>query len=277
MDSTPERHRHTRARLSLVLDVDGGEQLDRWRTDQRSGKPEKGHAALQRQGPHRPDHLAEGHEARRPAQGLPRRGRPDPHHRRRLRLRRHREGVSRLSPDRRVQVGQADRRRQVRAQLRHPAARDRARRRGGRHVDVVDRVPARPGLRRRPDRHPRQGRDGQDDPGPAHERRRPRPRQAAALEEGRQAADLHQRPALVVEARPRLQGAARHARQGRRREPARRVDPGRMPLRRQTRSRSASTARRSTRATTSFPSAGKILLQSRGVRAVRPQVRAASA
>ncbi len=37
--------------------------------------------------------------------------------------------------------------------------------------------------------------------------------------------------ALVVSARPRLQGTARHSRQERRREPHRRVDPGRLPLR----------------------------------------------
>ena len=55
--------------------------------------------------------------------------RPAPHHRRRLRLHRHRQGVPRLPPDRGVQVGQEDRRRQVRPQLRHPPARDRPGRR----------------------------------------------------------------------------------------------------------------------------------------------------
>ena len=75
--------------------------------EQTSGpeSPKKVIRALQRQGPHRPDDLAAGHEDRRPPEGLPRRRRPAPHHRRRLRLRGHGEGVSRLSPGRRVQVG----------------------------------------------------------------------------------------------------------------------------------------------------------------------------
>ena len=59
-----------------------------------------------------------------------------------------------------------------------------------------------------------------------------RSRQAAALEAGRRKPGLHQRPALVVAARPGFPGTARHARQERRREPPRRVDPGRVPVRR---------------------------------------------
>ncbi len=89
-----------------------------------------------------------------------------------------------------------------------------------------------------------------DDPRATHQRSRARSRQAAALEKGRRAAGLHQRAALVVEPRSRLQGAARHPRQERRREPARRVDAGRVHLRRQADHGRSSTAPTSTSVTT---------------------------
>ena len=104
-----------------------------------------------------------------------------------------------------------------------------------------------------------------DDPGAVHERGRPRPRQAAAVEEGGEAARSSPSGQLWwSRARPGLQGAARHARQGRRREPAGRVDPGRMPVRRRAGSRSASTAPTVNECHDVFPAAGKILLQSEG-------------
>ena len=137
-------------------------------------------------------------------------------------------------------------------------------RRRRRYVDGVDRVPARPGLRRRPDRHPRQGRERRDDPRAAHERDGPGARQAAALEEGRRAAGLHQQAALVVAARSRFQGTARHPGQERRREPAGRVDPGRLPVRRATGSRCASTGPRSTSVTTSSPRPARSCCSPRG-------------
>ena len=120
-------------------------------------QPAAGHPALQRQGPDRALDLAQGHEARRSAQGLLGPGRPASHQRRRLRLCRHRERVPRLSPDRRIQMGQPHRWRQVGAELGDSFACDRSRRRGRGLVDAVDRVPACSGLRRRPDPDPGQG------------------------------------------------------------------------------------------------------------------------
>ena len=117
------------------------------------------HQALQRQGPHRLLHLAQRHRATRTrTAGLYGRGRDDPRLRRGSGLPRHREGIQGISPRRGVQVGQEDRRLEVRAQLRRAAARHRPGRRRGRRLDDVPGVPARPGLRGGPDRHPRQGR-----------------------------------------------------------------------------------------------------------------------
>ena len=71
-------------------------------------------------------------------------------------------------------------------------------------------------VHRRADRHPRRRRGGRNHPRADHERRRPRPRQTPALEGRWRKAGFHQGPALVVAARPGLQGAARHPRQERR-------------------------------------------------------------
>ena len=90
------------------------------------------------------------------------------------------------------------------------------------------------------------------------------PDKTAALEEGRQAARLHQPPTVVVAARSRLQGTARHPRQERRRKPARRVDARRMRLRRQDDHRDRQRHTRSTRRTTCFPRPARSCCSAKG-------------
>src|SRR6185295_10415226 len=182
--------------------------------------------ALQWEGFHGADDLAQGHAAGGSPQGVHGPRRHDPRLGRRDGLRRDGEGLARLPAGRGVQVGVADRRRQVRAQLRRASpCRSRRRGREGR-VGAVARSPAGPGLRRRSDRDRQQG-----TPRHADRRDRPRPRQAAALEEGRDADGLLREAVLVVEPRPRLQGAAGHAGEERRREPDGRMDARRVRLR----------------------------------------------
>ena len=76
---------------------------------------------------------------------------------------------------------------------------------------------------------------------------------------------------------PDFTGVARHPRQGRRGEPARRVDPGRMPLRGRHGSRSASTATTVNECLRCLPAGRQDPAPIRGLRAIRPQVRIASA
>ncbi len=108
-DSTRAENSHDRSPMPWRGDRPGGDgRGPSWRGHTRraclgrSGRP-----PFQRQGSHRALDLAEGHEAGRPPPGLPGHGRLAPHHRRRLRLHRHREGLPRLPAGRGIQVGQA--------------------------------------------------------------------------------------------------------------------------------------------------------------------------
>ena len=188
-----------------------------------------------------------------PRKVFSRRGRPAAHQRRRRRLRRHRESyrdyhlIVEYKWGKRTDGGKYVRNSGI---LLHATGPD-----GGAGGTWMSSIECQLAQGCVGDLIPIRGKDeaGADDSGAVHERGRLGPDNRPRWKKGGQVAGLHRRPALVGSTRPGVQGAARHARQGRRREPAGRVDPGRMPLRRATRSRSASTAPRSTSATTCFP------------------------